>query len=507
MPEPVNGAGGAEFAELRRILVGEDLDQLAAIKKRLDDPAVRAAEEAKVLPGAIRAAHGRSLRDALEPVFERSFQNSVRKHPKEISDAIYPVIGPAIRNSIAAAIREFAESTNQMIEKSASLRSIRWRMEAQATGRPFSEILLTRSLLYSVEQVFLIHRGSGVLLMHLAAKSAVVKDADMVGGMLTAIQDFVTDSFADAGQELETIDVGHYKLWIQYGPKALLVGAVSGTAPVELKDVFQNALDKIHEELFEELDTFKQDDVAVFEPARPYLESCLLGQKNPDRSRRFLPWLASAIVVGLLAFLIFWQLRGQRRWDGYVDALRAQPGIAVTRAEKEGSGGVIEGLKDPKAPDPAQMLSAYHLDPAKVRYEWHPYLSLNTPFAAERDLEADLAFLKSRIIRFEIGNAGLPVAEVAHIEEIAEAINRVRKVKPEARFAITGHTDELGTPEANVKLSLDRATIVSQALASEGIPKSAFDVRGAGNAEPLRTGRGDWDLAANRSVSIHVAGL
>jgi OOP family OmpA-OmpF porin len=500
---PANGAGAAEFAELRRILIGQDLDDIAGLQKRLDDPAVRSAETARILPAAINAAPGKRLREALEPVFEKSFRNSVRKNPREISDAIYPVMGPAIRTSIAAAIREFAESLNQIVEKSASWRAIRWRIEARVTGRPFTEILLTRSLLYSVEQVFLIHRESGVLLLHVAAKSVVVKDADMVSGMITAIQDFVSDSFLESGQELETIDVGRYKLWIQYRSKALLVGAVSGTAPVELKAVFRSALEKIHETLFAELDTFKQDDVSVFEPARPYLESCLLGQRAPKR-RRWLLWLVLAGAVGLLAGLAFVQVRNLRRWDAYVDALRQQPGIAVLRAEKRGSGGLIAGLKDPKAPEPASQLAGFGLDPSQVRYEWQPYLSLNSSFAADREVEADLEHIRAQTIRFHLASPNLPLAEAGHIEELAAAIHRVRKARPDARITITGHTDEVGGAESNIKLSMDRAVSVSQALIAQGIPASLFHIVGAGNSQPLRTGGTEWDRGANRSVSFQV---
>ena len=58
--------------------------------------------------------------------------------PRNLADAIYPVIGPALRSSIAAAIREFAECLNQIVEKSASLRAIRWRIEARVTGQAIS---------------------------------------------------------------------------------------------------------------------------------------------------------------------------------------------------------------------------------------------------------------------------------------------------------------------------------------------------------------------------------
>lgn len=501
---PANGAGAAEFAELRRALIGPEQDQIDGLRKRLDDPAVRSTETGKILPAAIKNASRKNLGEALEPVFEKSFRNSVRKNPREISDAIYPLMGPAIRRSISVAIREFAESLNQIVEKSASWRAIRWRIEARVTGRPFAEILLTRSLLYSVEQVFLIHRESGVLLMHVAAKSVVVRDADMVSGMFTAIQDFVSDSFLESGQELETIEVGHYKLWIQHGSKALLVGAVSGTAPVELNAVFRSALEKIHEVLFAELDTFKQGDLSVFEPARPILESCLLGQRAPDRRSRWLLWLVLAVIVALGAGLVFVEVRDARHWDAYVEALRQQPGVVVLRAERHGSGGLVAGLKDPKAPEPSSQSGDFGIDPAKVRYEFQPYLSLNTPFAAERELEADLEHIRAGTIRFELASPELPLAESGLIEDLAAAIKRVRKARPETRVTITGHTDEVGDAETNIKLSMDRAVTVGQALAAQGIPDRVLVLKGVGNAQPLRTGGTKWDQSANRSVSFHV---
>ncbi len=496
---PANGAGAAEFAELRRTLIGPEQDQIEGLRKRLDDPAVRSTETGRILPAAIRNASRRNLGEALEPIFEKSFRSSVRKNPREISDAIYPLMGPAIRRSIAVAIREFAQSLNQIVEKSASWRAIRWRIEARVTGRPFAEILLSRSLLYSVEQVFLIHRESGVLLMHVAAKSAVVRDADMVSGMFTAIQDFVSDSFLESGQELETIEVGHYKLWIQYGSKALLVGAVSGTAPVELNAVFRSALEKIHETLLAELDTFKQGDLSVFEPARPILESCLLGQRAPVKRFRWVLWLVLTAIVAVLAGLVFVEVRNVRRWDAYVETLRQQPGIVVLRAEQHGGGGLVVGLKDPKAPVPD-----FGIDVAKVRYEWQPYLSLDTPFAAERELEADLKLIRAGTIRFELASPDLPLAESGLIEDLAAAIKRVRKARPEARITITGHTDEVGDAETNSKLSVGRATTVKGALVAQGIPDHVFIVRGVGNSQPLRTGGTKWDQAANRSVSFRV---
>ena len=496
MPEP-----GTALAELRELLVGQELEDLAGLQARLADPAKRAEDLAQVLPEAIRTAKAKSLRDALEPIVERSFQTSVRKNPKEVADAIYPVIGPAIRASIAAAIRDFAEALNQIVEKSASLRSIRWRIEALMTGKPFSEILLSKSLLYSVEQVFLIHRQSGLLLQHAAAQGSVLKDADMISGMLTAIQDFLSDSFAEPGQDIETVDAGRFRLWLTYGTRVMLVGAVSGAAPVELKQVFRKALDGIEESLHNEISNFKQDDLSVFEPARVYLDQCLLGQSAPEKRRKARLWPYLLVLAVIVAGFVGYQYRQRARWNQYFAMLKQQPGIVVTEIQRRGSSYTIDGLKDPAAPDPAVLLRARGLDPGKASFDLQPYLSLNTPFAKQRDLEAAGEFIEGRIVRFDTNSSKLTAGEADRIDDVTAAIKRL----PGAIVTITGHADETGSAGANDKLSLDRANRVRDAFVAQGIAPAALKIIAAGNTQPLRQGGTEWDLQTNRSVSFTVS--
>ncbi|HVY91539.1 MAG TPA: OmpA family protein [Bryobacteraceae bacterium] len=495
---------GDELHELRELLLGQEIVILADLESRVSDPAKRTADVAEVLPSAIRSGK-KPLREALEPVVERSLQSAVRRNPKEIADAIYPVMGPAIRSSIAAAIRDFAETLNQIVEKSASLSAIRWRIESLITGKPFSEILLARSLLYSVQQVFLIHRPSGLLLQHVAATGAVVKDADMVSGMLTAIQDFLADSFAEGREELETVDAGRFKLWLSYSPKLLLVGAVSGAAPVELKQVFRKALDGIDGTLSAEIGAFKQGDTGVFEPARPFLEKCLLGKSDPGKTKkaRLWPYLA---VVGVIAIAIAGYTGWQRmRWNQFIEALRHEPGIVVTSVDRSGSKYTIRLLRDPDAPDPAALLAARHLDPAKVRFEWTPYESLNTPFAVKRDLNAAKLAIENRIVRFDSGSSKLGASEADRIDDITVSVRQLLKIQPAARITITGRADEIGDGKTNEKLGQDRANVVANAFRAQGIPESAIAVVSVGNHQPLRPGVSEWDRAANRSVSFSVS--
>ena len=500
MPAEVPEPSADELEELRELLIGHELEGLADVQGRLSDPQRRAQDLAQVLPDAIRSAKAKNLRESLEPIVEKSFHHAVRKNPGEVVEAIYPVIGPSIRASIGKAIRDFAESLNQIVEKSASFRAIQWRIESLFTGKPFSDILLARSLLYTVEQVFLIHRSSGVLLQNVAAHDAVVKDADMISGMLTAIRDFVSDSFV-GGQDLETIDVGSYKLWLTYGTKVLLVGAVSGTAPVELKQVFRKAMDGIEETLRPEIDGFKQGDTSVFEPAQLFLRQCLLGQSAPGKRKKARLWpyfLGLALILLALLGYQYWQ---RAKWDRSFVELKRQQGIVITEIERHGSSYVITGLQDPAAPDPSDLLRSRGLDPARATFKLQPYYSLNTPFAKQRELNAARQTIETRLIRFDTNSSKVLPSEADHIDDLAAAMKSLAG----ATFTITGRADETGQPGTNERLSMDRANVVADALKAEGVPAPSLKIVAVGHTQPIRQGNSVWDMQANRSVSFTVS--
>src|SRR5262245_50811213 len=169
---------------------------------------------------------------ALTPPVERAITASVRKNPGPLADALFPVMGPAIRKAVNAALAGMVDGLNRTLEHSLSWRSLAWRVEALRTGRSFGEVMLAHTLVYRVEQLFLIESTSGLLLQHLAPGTDGVRDADMVSGMLTAIRDFVKDSFGVAGDDaLEGLKVGELSIWIEQGPRAVLAGVVRGVAP------------------------------------------------------------------------------------------------------------------------------------------------------------------------------------------------------------------------------------------------------------------------------------
>src|ERR1700733_6957969 len=248
-PSSNDPAEDRPLAELRAILLGPDRSAWELIRQRLGNPSRRAEDVAGVLAEAVRLRPNVKLRRALQPLVEEALQLSVQSNPRMLADALFPIFGKAIRKAIVSELDGMLQTLSRTLEQRFSWRSVQWRLEGLRTGKSYTEVVMLRSLLYRVEQVFLIHRESGLLLQHVAAASAETKDPEMVSGMLNAIQDFVHDSVSGAeSMNLETVRMGEIAMVLVYGPDAILAGFVRGVAPQKLGRVFQETLDEIEQE-------------------------------------------------------------------------------------------------------------------------------------------------------------------------------------------------------------------------------------------------------------------
>ena len=300
----------------------------------------------------------------------RAITTSVRRDPKPLADALFPVIGPAIRKAVAASLASMVESLNRTLEHSVSWRALQWRAESWRTGRSFGEIVLLNTLVYRVEQVFLIHRETGLLLQHVRGGPAQVEDAQIVSGMLTAIRDFVQDSFRVADHDgLDAVQVGELSVWIEQGPTAVLAAVIRGSAPPELRQVLQRTLERIHLEFAGPLAAFDGDSHS-FDTARPLLEECLEARfKTHGKGRPRGALILLALIAVALAVWAAFAYRDHRRWTTLVDGLKREPGLVVISAERQGGKYVVSGLRDPLARDPAPLVQQASIDPGRVRSE------------------------------------------------------------------------------------------------------------------------------------------
>jgi outer membrane protein OmpA-like peptidoglycan-associated protein len=80
------------------------------------------------------------------------------------------------------------------------------------------------------------------------------------------------------------------------------------------------------------------------------------------------------------------------------------------------------------------------------------------------------------------------------------------KDEPKLAVEIGGHTDNVGKPEYNAKLSDARAASVVQWLVQHGIAASRLSSHGYGDTQPLVPNDSDEDRAKNRRVELKRKG-
>jgi outer membrane protein OmpA-like peptidoglycan-associated protein len=364
--------------ELRHLIVAPEQEGLQEIRERLDNMERR------------EQGDDQALAEALAPTIQETLRESVRKDPHVLADALFPVMGPAIRKSISETLRAMLESFNEALEHSLSLRGIQWRIEAFRTGKPFAEIVLLHSLLYRVEQVFLIHRETGLVLNHVVAPAVATQDPDMVAGMLSAIQQFARDSFHSAGEEtLGSMNFEELEIWLEASPDAVLAAVIRGHAPSDYRLAMKEALENIQQNFSSALANFK-GETGPFRAAGDRLHQLLEARfkEKQDGKRRPRAAIAAAAValvivlswVGYSSYLL-WE------WSRFLKALRQQPGIMVISGNKSGGRFHVQGFRDPLAPDPGKLLSEAGFDPKKADLELMPFYSVDDAIVLKRASE------------------------------------------------------------------------------------------------------------------------
>lgn len=106
-----------------------------------------------------------------------------------------------------------------------------------------------------------------------------------------------------------------------------------------------------------------------------------------------------------------------------------------------------------------------------------------------------------RAINFAFGSSQIDSSQYGKVENIADAMERILRRDPRARFLIEGHTDAVGSAASNQALSEDRAAALKWVLVREfGLPRRALETVGYGEEYLLvQTQQENW---RNRRVTL-----
>ena len=344
------------------------------LKDRLSDKERRSQDIASVLPEAVKMSRerGEQLTNALRPAVEGSIVDSIGRRPEIFVEALHPIIGPIVRKSVAETLRRLLQSFNQTLEHTFSWRGLKWRWEALRTGRSFAEVVMLRSLVYRVEQLFLIHRETSLSLLHVTSDPALSKDSDMVAGMLSAIQDFARDSFATGEDSaLEEFRVGELASLDCAGAPCLSGCGHSGKSFAGVASHSPgNNRDRPRAEGLRPGGICRAMLLPSSRSGRSWNRAFARNTprtKKEGKSTR--AWIVIMLIAALAAAGLILALRNHSRWKDFLHRLKAQPGLVVTEARKGWFGRAeVRGLRDASAPDPAAIAREAKLDPNRIRF-------------------------------------------------------------------------------------------------------------------------------------------
>src|SRR5512139_1852154 len=86
-----------------------------------------------------------------------------------------------------------------------------------------------------IDEVFLM-TPTGLLLKHYTRRLRPDQDTDILAGMLTAVQNFVRDSFDEAGGKLNEIRFENYDILISQGKNVVVAAIISTAKPERLRN-------------------------------------------------------------------------------------------------------------------------------------------------------------------------------------------------------------------------------------------------------------------------------
>ncbi|MBT8062945.1 MAG: hypothetical protein KJO85_09690 [Gammaproteobacteria bacterium] len=474
---------------LRDLVMGEEKQRLHKLDRRVTDLEARTADVAEVLP----AAMSRLAQDPVNrPDFERPVVNTIRSAIKRDShsfaEALFPVLGPAIRRAVADALKGLVQRINVALENSFTIKGLKWRLEAARSGEPFAQIVLRHTMLYAVQEAFLIQRGSGLVLASVHRDETLALDEDAVAAMLTAIQSFIQDSFGETADEpLRSAELGDRTMWVINGPVAVLACVISGTPPRATRDELMNLLETLHARFGQRFrDDF--DGLAENEGLKALLNEALLEEvdteaRNASRFKfRFMWWAAGLLLAGFILYSIFSHYRLSKDRDVAASLFTAQAGYVVTSADTKDGKVKLQGLRDPASVAPEQVISGQDISPDRIVFDFRPYQSLDEAIVTAR-LGRQLGLNDPASLELEQGmlrvTGALTSAQLKSLEEIPMIHPAIDEVDLEGSRLAPGEATKwlraaLNAPES-VRFLADGNTIRVDGQAESGWIKMALE--------------------------------
>ena len=121
------------------------------------------------------------------------------------------------------------------------------------------------------------------------------------------------------------------------------------------------------------------------------------------------------------------------------------------------------------------------------------------PFTVNLEFEPAKTFVLDNV-EFDFGKAILRLESYNALDNLVEYLNR----KSTERIEIGGYTDNIGSDEKNIVLSLDRAKAIVAYLVSKGISNDRLVAKGYGAEDPIEDNSTEEGRQKNRRTEVKI---
>ena len=314
-------------AKLKELLFAPESEAIATLSQRIDAVFDRAGTNdrfqssvAQVLDGALRdaeVAHHDEMATAIAPLIVKTVKTEIHNSTDDLVEALYPATGRMVKAYVASAIKDMTDEINRKLEAN----PVMLRLNALTSGRSAGELALADSQRLKVEDVFLIRRATGELVARWPQGDPHSNLDHVMGGVLTAINEFTSEAFKTEGSSLRQIDLGDSCVYLRVSPAFLLAAKCSGSAPIAAEQAFDEEFLALIDRHHAALDSALAAPGAGPEQTDPLLQDlstrleARLGELQPGNGtlrRGVRPLTLLATLVGL-------PLAGWLAWSVYID--------------------------------------------------------------------------------------------------------------------------------------------------------------------------------------------
>ncbi|MEZ4735724.1 MAG: hypothetical protein R3E79_52205 [Caldilineaceae bacterium] len=237
---------------LRDLLFGEYRQQVARMRTEVNEL------QSLLDELEVQINDKEALVNTITPVIATAIRTNIRESQSEMVDALYPIMGKLVQRSVTEAMRELAQRIDSQMRKAFNFQDAFRRIMARLRGISEAEMIMRDALPFQLLELFLIHRETGLLLMHASSSAEEADDSDIISSMLTAIRDFVADAFGRGEEgELQQIQYGGKSILLEVAHLVYIAAVIEGVEPHNFREQLRQtmiAVEHHHAKLLENYD-------------------------------------------------------------------------------------------------------------------------------------------------------------------------------------------------------------------------------------------------------------